>query len=97
MLHATFGQGTTLRAVINKLHAHFARPGTPQELVTDNGPQFTAREFSDFSRVWNFNHTKASPFYSQANGPAESAVKTVKGIMRKPFVAQEDAWLAIAR
>ena len=89
------GQDTTSRSVINKLRAHFARHGTPQELVTDNGPQFTSREFADFSRVWNFSHTRTSPFYPQANGQAESAVKTAKGIMRKAFVAQEDAWLAI--
>ena len=60
----------------------------------NNGPQFTEREIADFSRVLNFNHTITNPFYPQAKGQAESAVKTVKVIMRK-FVPQEDAWLAI--
>ena len=30
--------------VIKKLKGHFARHGIPEQLVTDNGPQFVSRE-----------------------------------------------------
>ena len=77
------GTDTSSRAVINKLRAHFARHGIPRELITDNGPQFSSGEFSGFARSWNFAHVTTSPYYPQANGQAESAVKTAKGLMKK--------------
>ena len=36
--------------VIRKLKAHFARHGIPEQLVTDNGPQFVSRDFLTFSK-----------------------------------------------
>ena len=89
------GTDTSSRAVINKLRAHFARHGIPRELITDNGPQFSSGEFSGFARSWNFAHVTTSPYYPQANGQAERAVKTAKGLMKKARAAGEDAWLAI--
>ena len=86
---------TSSRAVINKLKAHFSRHGAPKELVTDNGPQFVSKGFSNFARTWDFEHIRSSPYYPQSNGQAESAVKTVKLIMRKALLAKEDACLAI--
>ena len=89
------GPDTSSRAVINKLKAHFAQHGAPRELVTDNGPQFVSKGFSNFARTWDFEHIRSSRYYPQSNGQAESAVKTVKRIMRKALLAKEDAWLAI--
>ena len=57
------GQDTTSRSVINKLRAHFARHGTPQELVTDNGPQFTSREFQARSQG-GFGGCGRTPLFS---------------------------------
>ena len=42
--------------VIKKLKGHFARHGIPEQLVTDNGPQFVARDFLKFSKEWDFEH-----------------------------------------
>ena len=57
--------------VIRKLKAHFARHGIPEQLVTDNGAQFTSRDFLKFSRDWDFEHLTSSPHHSQGNGKAE--------------------------
>ena len=81
--------------VIRKLKAHFARHGIPEQLVTDNGSQFTSRDFLKFSRDWDFEHLTSSPHHSQGNGKAESAVKEAKKILRKCRVSGSDAFLAL--
>ena len=40
---------TTSSAVKNKMKAIFARFGIPEKLVSDNGPQFAAEDFSRFA------------------------------------------------
>ena len=81
--------------VIRKLKAHFARHGIPEQLVTDNGAQFTSRDFLKFSRDWDFEHLTSSPHHSQGNGKAESAVKEAKKILRKCRASGSDAFLAL--
>ena len=82
--------------VIRKLKAHFARHGIPEQLVTDNGPQFVSRDFLKFSKEWDFDHRTSSPRHSQSNGKAESAVKEAKKILAlKCKKAGSDAFLAL--
>ena len=69
--------------VIRKLKAHFARHGIPEQLVTDNGSQFTSRDFLKFAKDWDFEHLTSSLHQSQGNGKAESAVKEAKTILTK--------------
>jgi len=64
--------------VIRKLKAHFARHGIPEQLATDNGSQFTSRDFLKFAKDWDFEHLTSSPHHSQGNGKAESAVKKLR-------------------
>ena len=59
---------TGVGAVIKKLKAHFARHGSPCQLVSDNGRQFIAAEFQEFTRAWDTKHTPTSPYTSKANG-----------------------------
>ena len=47
---------TTSKAVVKALMALFARYGVPDTLVTDNGPQFSAREFGAFVKRWGVEH-----------------------------------------
>ena len=76
-------QNTSASSVIYKLGRQFARHGTPIELVTDIGPQFTSMQFKEFVKRWRFQPTTTSPYHSRSNGKVESAVKTAKGLMRK--------------
>ena len=65
---------------------HCARYGTPDEVITDNGPQFTSTVFSAFAETWMFHHKTTSPYRPQANGMVESAVKTAKMLIRTVFI-----------
>ena len=88
-------QKTTSSHVIKKLKQHFARHGIPDTMVSDNGPQFASEEFRNFSNEWEFEHVTSSPGYPQSNGMAESAVKTVKRILKKAKEAGTDPLLAV--
>jgi putative transposase len=54
-------------------------PGEHARIITDNGPQFVARDFKDFIRICGMTHVKTSPYYPQSNGKIERWFKTVKG------------------
>ena len=52
---------TTATAVIQKLKAHFARYGSPEILISDNGPQFVSADFfAQFPSKWDFEHRSSS-------------------------------------
>ena len=83
--------GTIAENAINYLKSFFCRLGVPEIVVSDNGPQFFAAGFSKFAEDWGFTHLTSSPRYSQSNGEAERAVKTVKALITK----SEDPYLAL--
>ena len=86
---------TTTTAVIQKLKAHLSRYGSPETLISDNGPQFASAEFAQFSQTWDFEHRTSSPEHPQSNGMAESAVKTAKRLLQKAAVAGTDFQMAL--
>ena len=81
--------------VIKNMKTHFARYGIPDQVVSDNGPQYTSHHFANFSRTWDFEHITSSPGHSQSNGMAESAVKTAKRIIKRAKESKSDVYLAI--
>ena len=74
---------TLATSVINKTKAHFARFGVPRICHTDNGPQFTSKDYMDFASLYGFKHTTSSPYHSQGNGRAEAAVKVSESMLKK--------------
>jgi transposase InsO family protein len=46
-------------------------PGTTPRLISDNGPQFIARDFKQFVRLSGMDHVRTSPYYPQSNGKIE--------------------------
>ncbi|TRY63816.1 hypothetical protein TCAL_15220 [Tigriopus californicus] len=62
----------------------FSNVGCPEQLESDGGPQFTARETNSFLRRWGVEQRVSTPHFPQSpNGLAESAVKSVKTLMIK--------------
>ncbi len=64
-------------------------------VVSDNGPQFSSSMFKRFASDWEFQHVTSSPRHPKSNGMAESAVKVVKGLFKKTYLADEDPYLAL--
>ena len=52
---------TTSQKTIEVLHSMFTRHGLPEQLVSDNGPQFTSTEFADFMKGNRIKHILRAP------------------------------------
>ena len=74
---------TLSSTIINHTKAHFARYGVPKICHTDNGPQFSSKEYANFEREYEFKHTTSSPYHPKGNGRAEAAVKVAKSMLKK--------------
>jgi len=46
-------------------------PGVTPRIISDNGPQFLARDFKEFIRLVGITHVRTSPYYPQSNGKLE--------------------------
>lgn len=53
-------------------------PEAKPRIISDNGPQFIAKDFKEFIRVSGMTHVKTSPYYPQSNGKLERFHKTIK-------------------
>ena len=59
--------------------AREAYPNAKPRIISDNGPQFIAKDFKEFIRIAGMTHVKTSPYYPQSNGKIERWHKTIKG------------------
>lgn len=46
-------------------------PSAHPRIITDNGPQFIAKDFKEFIRLCGMTHVRTSPYYPQSNGKLE--------------------------
>jgi len=53
-------------------------------IISDNGPQFIARDFKEFIRISGMTHVRTSPYYPQSNGKIERWHKSLKGECIRP-------------
>jgi transposase InsO family protein len=53
-------------------------PGERPRIITDNGPQFIARDFKEFIRLVGLSHVRTSPYYPQTGGKLERWHGTIK-------------------
>jgi transposase InsO family protein len=75
-------ENTTTSSVLNHLKSMFSRHGYPQTLVSDNGPQYSSKEFKLYALEHGITHITSSPGHPSGNGAAERAVRTVKDILK---------------
>jgi putative transposase len=59
-------------------------PGVKPRVISDNGPQFIAKDFKEFIRLSGMTHVRTSPYYPQSNGKIERWHKSLKGECIRP-------------
>jgi putative transposase len=62
-------------------------PEATPRIISDNGPQFIAKDFKEFIRIAGMTHVRTSPYYPQSNGKLERYHKTIKSECIRPKVA----------
>ena len=72
---------TTSLATIRELRKIFTTFRLPEQLVSDNGPQFVLAEFSQFLKSNGIKHIKSAPYAPSTNGIAERFVQSFKRAM----------------
>jgi transposase InsO family protein len=68
-------------------------PDAKPRIISDNGPQFIARDFKEFIRITGMTHVRISPYYPQSNGKLERWHQSLKSECIRPGtpLTQEDA------
>jgi len=60
-------------------------PGVTPRIISDNGPQFIAKDFKEFIRLTGLSHVRTSPYYPQSNGKLERYHRTIKTAAIRPY------------
>jgi len=68
---------TDVEIILQRAREKF--PDAEPRIISDNGPQFIAKDFKEFIRISGMTHVKTSPYYPQSNGKLERYHRTIKG------------------
>ena len=94
---ALMNTDTTTNKTLAVLYGWFSsESGSPTTLVSDNGPQFTAKEFGDKMKLWGIKHIFSPPYHPSSNGAAERAVQLCKDRLKKMNASAEPWKLFVA-
>ena len=87
---------TDVEIIIQRAKEKF--PDARPRIISDNGPQFIAKDFKEFIRLSGMTHVRTSPYYPQSNGKLERYHKTIKGecIRSKTPLSLDDARRLVA-
>jgi putative transposase len=79
--------------------AHEAHSNERPRIISDNGPQFIAKDFKEFIRLTGMTHVRTAPYYPQSNGKIERWHKTLKADAIRPGQPNtlDDARALVAR
>jgi transposase InsO family protein len=56
-------------------------PEAKPRIISDNGPQFIARDFKEFIRISGMTHVRTSPYYPQSKDQASYCTSFVRSGM----------------
>ena len=73
---------TTTSKTVEVLQVLFAKYGLPEQLVSDNGPQFTSEDFAHFMKANGIKHICSAPYHPSSNGLVERFMQTSKRAMK---------------
>jgi len=72
--------------VLQRAHERF--PEARPRIISDNGPQFIAKDFKQFVRLNGMTHVRTSPYYPQSNGKMERWHQSAKTECIRPQTPQ---------
>ena len=81
--------------LVTVLKTIFSEYGLPEELVSDQGTQFTSKQYTSFAKEYNIKITHSSLRYPQSNGFIESMVKITKQILERCKQNSSDPHIAM--
>ena len=84
-------KSTTSRTITNKLNKTFSAQGYPEKIVTDNAPNLTSIDVTDFCSIYGIQHRKVCPYWPQANAEIERFYRTL-GKNIKTVTAEGKNW-----
>ena len=74
--------------LVKILRHHFCTYGIPEEMASDDGPQYRAEVTQKFLRDWNVKWRVSASYNPHSNTRAEVAVKTLKRMIRENLTSQ---------
>ena len=81
------GKDTTTPRLLHQMDSIFAERGLPTTVVSDNGPQFTSKAFTEHMKARNIKHVLTPPYHPASNELPEVAVGIVKNHLYKMDVS----------
>ena len=88
--------GADVEIVLQRAHEKYldARP----RIISDNGPQFIAKDFKEYIRLIGMTHVRTSAYYPESNGKIERFHQTLKGecIRQKTPLSLDEARSVVA-
>ncbi|PIK36770.1 hypothetical protein BSL78_26396 [Apostichopus japonicus] len=70
----------------------FSRVGIPEEIVSDQGTNFTSKLMKEVCNLLEIDHLKSSPYHPQTNGLVERFNGTLKSMLRAFVTQQPESW-----
>ena len=78
------------KQIADRMRLYMSLFGRPEEVMTDNGPQYTGQAFKRLLHDWSVRHITSSPHYPRSNGFIERHVRTIKATVKKCLEDGED-------
>ena len=90
--HAVPMKSVTAEAVAEALISIFAFTGVPDEILCDQGPQFTADLMREVLRLLSVSQLHSAPYHPQTNGVVERFNGTLKTMLSRLMADKPSDW-----
>lgn len=78
--------------VAEELLSFFARVGVPEEILTDQGTNFTSQLLKEVYRLLQIKPIRTTPYHPQTDGLVERFNGTLKAMLRKTTAEEGKDW-----
>ena len=85
-------KSTTTENISEQLMTIFSRLGIPDEILSDNGSNFSSHLMSETMKLMGIKHSFTTPYNPQANGLCERFNGTLKSMLRKVTAERPEDW-----